>query len=407
MYKVMIVDDEMIVRNAVKTLIQWEGSRFEYAGAASNGRNALDLVRNTKADIVITDIKMPEMDGLELIKELMQSSFDGEILVLSNYNDFDLVREALKLGAYDYMLKLTLKTESFMQTLEEMADKLDKRNLQFAKPLIRDNHSTEMGNRIIELLKTMDQSKWKTSADDQAEGMLSESGLCFYSFSVRWRDEEREHQNRSLQDILEKLTDGIFPSARFRLVIPINKSRSLFVIGCLTSQVAATPEEVARRLINLADMYYNLQIGIIYGEIATGVNQLAGEMRANRLTEVLLAEPESGKSNECLPNTSIREEVREVLFYLEEHYPERVAIADIAAFVGLSEPYLCQIFKSETGRSILTRLNEIRMDKACEMLKTGKYLVKQVAVDVGIPDPFYFNRLFRKHFGVSPKNVML
>ncbi|QMV42532.1 response regulator [Cohnella cholangitidis] len=134
MVKVVIVDDEMIVRHAVKTLIRWDESRFEYVGAAANGASALELVRETGADIVITDIKMPEMDGLELIKRLTAEGFDGEVLVLSNYNDFELVREALKCGAHDYMLKLTLKTESFMQTLEDMAGKLDGETRAGASP---------------------------------------------------------------------------------------------------------------------------------------------------------------------------------------------------------------------------------------------------------------------------------
>lgn len=102
-----------------------------------------------------------------------------------------------------------------------------------------------------------------------------------------------------------------------------------------------------------------------------------------------------------------REEVRRALRYLEEHYPERVSIADVAAFVGLSEPYLCQVFKADTGSTILTRLNEIRMAKAYELLASGRYLVKQAAIEVGIPDPFYFNRLFKKRFGIAPKNVKM
>ncbi|MBW7456032.1 AraC family transcriptional regulator, partial [Paenibacillus sepulcri] len=100
-----------------------------------------------------------------------------------------------------------------------------------------------------------------------------------------------------------------------------------------------------------------------------------------------------------------REEVREALLYLEKHYSDRVSIADVAAHVNLSGPYLCQVFKAETGQSILTTLNEIRMVKAYEMLASGKYLVKQAAIEVGIPDPFYFNRLFKKRYGIAPKHV--
>ncbi|MNC18201.1 HTH-type transcriptional activator Btr [compost metagenome] len=101
----------------------------------------------------------------------------------------------------------------------------------------------------------------------------------------------------------------------------------------------------------------------------------------------------------------MREEIRQANAYLEKHFSERVFISEVAAHVGFSEPYLCQVFKAETGSSILTRLNEIRMMRAYEMLSSGNYLIKQVAMEVGIPDPFYFNRLFKKKFGVAPKTV--
>ncbi|MGN7355853.1 helix-turn-helix transcriptional regulator [Paenibacillus sp. SAF-054] len=100
-----------------------------------------------------------------------------------------------------------------------------------------------------------------------------------------------------------------------------------------------------------------------------------------------------------------RPEVRKALVYLEENYPRAVSIHDVAMHVNLSETYLCQIFKTDTGKSIMTFLNELRMAKAYELLSSGQWLVKEVAAEVGIHDPFYFNRLFKKHYGVPPKQV--
>ncbi|RIX52408.1 response regulator [Paenibacillus nanensis] len=421
MFKVIIVDDELIVRHAVKTLIQWENSRFEYGGSAPNGVGALELVERTNPDIVITDIKMPEMDGLSFIRQLMKARFQGEVLVLSNYNDFELVREALKMGAHDYLLKLTMNTESFMQVLEEMAAKLDERRVsETVLPISATPELDGFQVRVGRLLEMADQG---IDTDDglineQLEDSLTKQGIWFYSFIIRALAEQTSSDRRpGLPDMLERLADSIWPDSRVRVAVQRGPERALLVIGCQAGQAVAPPEEMARRLNSLAGMYYNVPLFIVYAQAAIGMAELAGEIKASRDTEArLIGAPERTRAA-CMPNRDkaekagppnavYREEVQKALAYLEEHYTERISIADIAAKVGLSEPYLCQIFKAETNVSIMTRLNEIRMDKAYELLATGQYLVKQAALEVGISDPFYFNRLFKKRFGISPKNVI-
>lgn len=123
-------------------------------------------------------------------------------------------------------------------------------------------------------------------------------------------------------------------------------------------------------------------------------------MLVSELAQDVLALAESG-----IALRANRPEIRKALAYLEEHYAKPVSIRDVASHVNLSETYLCQIFKTQTGKSIMTYLNELRMAKAYELLSSGQLLVKEAAAEVGIHDPFYFNRLFKKHFGIAPKHV--
>ncbi|SFF05046.1 Two-component response regulator, YesN/AraC family, consists of REC and AraC-type DNA-binding domains [Paenibacillus algorifonticola] len=527
MYKVIIVDDEMIVRHAVKTIIKWEDSRFEYAGSASSGVSAMELVRRTNADIVITDIKMAEMDGLKLIKGLMADGFKGEVLVLSNYNDFDLVREALKFGAYDYMLKLTLKTETFMQTLEEMAAKLDAKRSHFKPQTTTVEQADGELEQLYDLLKKHDLGEELqlspnilNQKERQAISLLK--GLCCYTFTLYMPDgEHQNHQTIDFHETLEKLAEGLFPNKHFLFVFHPRPNRYIIIIATPLIQNMVDPEEIAQRLIKLSEMYYGLDISVIYGQAATSFKNLIEQMSLNREAEALrfyaayqegcqsnarlavdtnegfrtaeaklreslrgsgdsaierwvesafllmesaakhrihskslkrilaggiwglsnvaalqmdmpwdekgwLEKVEAADSDSSLKllikeisdeilgslgkgtqlsTSTLRQEIRLALAYLDKHFADRVSISDVASYVALSEPYLCQLFKAETGSSILTRLNEIRMNRAYEMLLSGKYLVKQVAIEVGIPDPFYFNRLFRKRFGHAPKNI--
>ncbi len=125
MYRVVIVDDEAIVRIGLKSMINWEKHGFQIVGEASNGQKGLDLIREEKPDITFVDIKMPVVDGIEMIKSSMELNHTTKFIVLSSYDDFDLVKKAMKLGAEDYLLKLELEANDLIETLTEVTRKLD------------------------------------------------------------------------------------------------------------------------------------------------------------------------------------------------------------------------------------------------------------------------------------------
>ena len=127
MYSILIVDDEPIVKIALRSILPWEEHGFSICGTASNGLEALPLINQHHPDVIITDLKMPGMDGLELIRILKEQGYPGEILVLSNYEDFDSVRSALLLGAADYLLKIKIQPDTLLSCLNKTVEKLKDR----------------------------------------------------------------------------------------------------------------------------------------------------------------------------------------------------------------------------------------------------------------------------------------
>lgn len=520
MYKVLIVDDEMIVRHAVKTLIRWEGSQFVYAGSAASGTSALKLMQEAPADIVITDIKMPDMDGIELIKQLMSSGFDGEILVLSNFNDFELVREALKCGAHDYMLKLTLKSDSFMQTLGEIALKLNARKggaERAAEPALPVKRQPDRIHETLAFLYRSGEEAGSSGIEAAENIWLQEHAVYTFGIQVTAASEHRDES--SLKHSLSQLWSDAYPGSTWQCAVA-GEDHSFLMAGAYPSASGAPePAEMAERIASLSAMYYSMKVDIIYGNKAVDPVGLAEEIRLCREAQVLFFYKASGplcqsnrsaavdedagyqrleaewleeigkghpefivnweararqmiqegakrrmyprvvkrvicegmwtvsrklgldqhrgfdpslwleKMTKAGSDTELssvagelaqevlthagngagvranRAEVRKALVFLEENYRRSVSIHDVSVHVNLSETYLCQIFKTDTGKSIMTYLNELRMAKAYELLSSGQWLVKEAAAEVGIHDPFYFNRLFKKHFGVPPKQV--
>ncbi len=105
MIKLMIADDEPWVREGLFHAVEWNKMEIEVVGCASNGQEAYDLYIENKPRIIITDIKMPFIDGLELTKKILDMDSDAYILLISAYSDFDYAKRALELGAMDYILK--------------------------------------------------------------------------------------------------------------------------------------------------------------------------------------------------------------------------------------------------------------------------------------------------------------
>ncbi|WMJ89008.1 response regulator transcription factor [Anaerocolumna sp. MB42-C2] len=125
MYKVMIVDDEVLVRVGLKTTINWESAGFSIVSEASNGEQAYDNYLKFKPDVIITDIKMPKQDGLWLVEQIRKDNTEAQILVLTCYDEFTIVRKALKAGANDYILKSEIEDEELIKLMASVKEKLD------------------------------------------------------------------------------------------------------------------------------------------------------------------------------------------------------------------------------------------------------------------------------------------
>lgn len=124
LYRILIVDDELILRNGFKYLCDWKEHGFIVVGEASNGQEALDLIPVIQPHIVIIDIVMPVMDGINLSKIMQQKYPEIKIIVLSSFSEFDYVREAFKYGASDYLLKPKLKSEDLIDLLKKVSQEI-------------------------------------------------------------------------------------------------------------------------------------------------------------------------------------------------------------------------------------------------------------------------------------------
>lgn len=159
MYRVLIVDDEIISRLGVTNLLNWEAHGFQLVDSVVNGYEAIESMRQQPIDLVITDIKMPVMTGIELMKAAKEEGFKSAFIVLSSFDDYVFVREALKMGALDYILKLDLDAEHMAAVLEK------------AKEYIRWQSTEKMPTHVMD--KQMLQSARKDYLKEIIYGQIS------------------------------------------------------------------------------------------------------------------------------------------------------------------------------------------------------------------------------------------
>lgn len=174
MYRILFVDDEAIIREGVSENVPWEELGFELAGICQHGREACDFLKDHQIDVVITDICMPYMDGMEL-SDFLQSEYPNiKVLILSGYDDFDYAKKAIKYGVEEYILKPVTSFE-LGEILTEMKTKLDKEREEEHKR--NDIYSTYRKGQILLCNEALQNLIMGTRSEDECVRELEKAGI--------------------------------------------------------------------------------------------------------------------------------------------------------------------------------------------------------------------------------------
>ena len=151
MTKVLIVDDEKYVRMGIKSDTDWALIGCEVVGEASNGLEALEVAENTRPDLVVSDIRMPKMDGIELAEKLIEKYPNVKVIFLTAYNEFEYARQAVRIGVSDYLLKPFSdgELEGSIQRLLHLHPNAPASSSELEEQLIPLKKKEEVSNRYV------------------------------------------------------------------------------------------------------------------------------------------------------------------------------------------------------------------------------------------------------------------
>jgi two-component system, response regulator YesN len=179
LYKVLIADDEYYIRDGLEHMIEWEEYGLEVVGSVENGVQALDVVKDKGPHIIVTDVKMPNMNGIELIKKIRQEYEHIKIIIISGYDDFEYVKESLLYGVENYILK-PINEEELSNTLLNTVSKIEKeQDIPFKftdrTNFIKENIFCRIVTNIIsheEMREKMDFLNINLTSDSYVVGMI-------------------------------------------------------------------------------------------------------------------------------------------------------------------------------------------------------------------------------------------
>jgi len=417
MKKVMIVEDEILVRVGLKSFLNWEEHGYIICGEAAEGREALEKAELLHPDIILTDLVMAGMDGFELIRECKIKHPEIRFIVLSSYNDFDNVREAMKLGADDYIFKLSSSPEKLLKTLDEVSEKIGaqaksekRKNNHQMDAFVARNVSALKRNFIHDVISgniSLENDYNYIHEFSKILGLTVDFEKPYYIMYLSIDDYEHIQTIQgesgilkvSVENIVKKVLEDevgseIFNYDKGDMIIVIQKSDSD------TKQKKTDLQRIFDQISLYVKRYAGAGISGYAGQECSGIEsfrEIAGNMQ-RRLYKRLSSE--NGRLYFYMDN--VREEIAYIEKYIHSNLDKELTVASVAKVANMSESYFSHVFKKEMGQSFTNYVNSVRINQAKEFLLKSDLKINEIAAEVGLENANYFSTLFKKYTGKSP-----
>jgi len=520
-YSVLFADDEYWTREKMKSIIDWERYQLEFLKPAADGEEVVNRIGQECPDILITDIDMPIINGVELIKKLKVLSPDTIIFVISGYNDFDYVKDSMKWGAINYLIKPVTKidlihslSEAMELISERQAGRMEKESIQAelkkASSLLEDREFSMMIDKKEPLLMpdislNINMEFAGTSLilikihnpGEVIKSYKHDMNLLSYSikriireslnieeiivFNNIYRSNEfivvSRLENHELKQFMQKLIFKLEQLMQSPISIVLSQhsfsmeslhmayvqavsmlmgrkyeSKSVIIDSSLPQNkigenvsLNQISEEIENRiklyiksnnkkqfkmtvnhLLKQNDFTYlevkqivkkitNFLLDIVMGKNDTqetiaaenleeftnqSIEYLNNDIVIEAINEMidLTIEPKEVKGDVTMQGI-----VRQIAAYIDKNYFEELTLAELSNRYAVESSYLSKMFKQEKGDNLMVYIAKTRIAKAKEYIRENRTSLTEIAFLVGYDDYSYFNRVFRKITGKSPR----
>ncbi|MGN0178018.1 MAG: response regulator [Monoglobaceae bacterium] len=518
MYKVLLVDDEPLIIKSLIKIIRDETDEFEICGEAVNGADGFEKIKELRPDIVITDICMSKMTGIEMIEKINDIIPQGKIIILTGYRDFEYAQQAVNLGVCGFLLK-PMKSEEVVNAIRTAAAQIETERVKekqieaYNEMFVKD--LSYMNQKLIRDIMTgerrYDGQNYKI-ADEQCNIEIDKFYLLFICIAEQSANEAAYMICEYVAELIENAVNGkalhiyidlhnmvLILEAKDDIEYVEEQSRKAIdrakeekgIDGCIgistrgsgvgdlhlkyiecreavadavrkesgpvavferqekaaDDELLALKENIILRMekkdYNKARRYIDDIIAAscgnsdseldkykeIYNQIISYMIDNCGHaydeaFKLSRMCSIgkniqicrnkqeldemlkMIADSAFAKNSADDSNNGAVRKVKKIIEYIDENYYKNIKLDDIAKHMLMSSFYTSRIFKKETGKNLVDYINEVRVNKAMQMMRENDMKIYQVAEQVGIDNTQYFSKIFKKYCGQTPTEYM-
>lgn len=288
MFRVVVIDDEALVRVGLKSMVNWEEQDCELVGEASNGEAGFELINSLKPDIVITDIKMPVADGLQMIERLKTENIKAKFIVLSSYDEFNLVRQAMKLGVEDYLIKLEMEPDNLIKILTKLKEKIVsefkkrekedmlEKHIRTNKYAMREEFFKKVIGKIIKSEKEIDEEL------DYLQINLKDNNIVCATILIndigklkKYEEEDINLFEFSIINIVDEIVNDVFTGYTFKWTL----NEYVTVFSCENeiedSLLKVKVKDITERISTMLKQYFSIDVFIGVSNVQNSISNLS------------------------------------------------------------------------------------------------------------------------------------
>ena len=392
MFSVLIADDEEVIRKGIASLLQKDPELMVVA-SAEDGREALALAQEFRPDLMIVDINMPFLNGMEMMEKVREILPDTVLMVVTGYDDFTYLQRSLRLGVYDYVLKPIME-DTFFEAICRLKNKMREvssgaRYFKWAQAQLKKNRAALIGSFLSDWfegrfsdLEALESLKYLEMEIPQSFGITVARIVADVARMEAGREWDENLLYYAAENIAAEIMDPFAPVFSGR-----NANGDLIVVS--SSQPQGAFRQASLDLKEALNHHLPVQAVLA---------QAAGQ----GLDTVCTAYEEAMNQVKLL--FKCPQVVGDALKWMQEHYMDPdLSLQAVAEQMHVSPQHLSRLFRHEMGITFVDLLTRIRIRRAVELLSDADRKVYEVAQHTGYASQHYFSSAFKKMLGVSPQ----
>lgn len=406
LYTVVVADDEDELREAVCTMIPWQDYGFRLVGSAGNGLDALQLVEKYEPDLLLTDIRMPFISGIELARQVREVRPATNIAFLSGYDDFQYAKQAIQYNIISYMLK-PLTLDGLGAELRRIHQKIDAQFAMFRQTAPRSDGQDRKAAMLMPLVLD---DYGEPEREEQTEEYARQCGLL--------RDEDDKPCYTVMVSTLlnedgSNETSPAFVFSVDRLAAKYLRSVSFFAWGKVISVILGNPSDFEEYLHILTDEIPQMASRVLGKRCRIGVSRMTKSLTAlhgayREAMEALRQGDGSESGAQFISDLSPSVKggsllCKRALDALGQNYMDAsLSLVSLSGMLDVSPNHLSACIKKYAGETFINILIRKRMEAARELVCGSNLKVQEISRRCGYTDQHYFSYCFKKYCGESP-----